>query len=126
MEDARPRRVERLRRGAGNSERMRLFALNLQDEILELGERVVDIVNPGISFLIVEMCRDGESERVGLVPDVELRPPPRFHQRFREVLERLRVVLEWDEERRMKVPATCSAAPHEGQTLHLREKLAVL
>src|SRR5437899_92558 len=71
------------------AERMRLFALNLQDEILELGERVVDIVDPGISFLIVEVSRDGEAEGVGLVPDVVLRPPPRFHQRFREVLKRL-------------------------------------
>ena len=34
-------------------ERKRLFALNLQDEILELGERVVSIVDPGISFFIV-------------------------------------------------------------------------
>src|SRR2546430_17405107 len=105
---------------------MRLFALNLQDEILEPGERIVSIDDPRISFLIVELCRDGEAESVGLVPDVELRPAPRLDQRLREVLKRLRVVLEGDEKLGEEVPATRSAAPHEGQPLHLREKLAVL
>src|SRR5712691_11070864 len=119
--------VKRLRWGRWKSvERMRLLTLNLQDEILELGERVVSIDDPRISFLVVELCRDGEAESVGLVPDVELRPPPRFNQRFREVLKRLRVVLEGDEKLGEEVPAARSAAPHEGQPLHLREKLAML
>src|SRR5437899_2608543 len=104
----------------------RLFARNLEDEILELGERVVSIDDPGISFLIVELCRDGEAESIGLITDVELRPPPRFNQRLREVLKRLRVVLEGDEKLGGEVPAARSTAPHEGQPLHLREKLAML
>ena len=46
-----------------STERMRLFALNLQDEILELGERVVSIVGRAtISWLIqIPVTRPADS-----------------------------------------------------------------
>src|SRR2546428_7166424 len=126
MEDAYPDGLRSFCGALEISGEKRLLARNLQDEILEPGERIVSIDDPGISFLIVELCRDGEAESVGLITDVELRPTPRFHQRFREVLKRLRVVLEGDEKLGKEVPATRPTAPHEGQPLHLREKLAML